>query len=77
MCYLYTDDVSATFDFHFESSIAFDSFTDASFRFSSYDRDETELVLDSERHLIKLHDTAGQEDYERLRQVIYKEVRFG
>lgn len=40
----------------------------------SYDREETELILDNEKHLIKLHDTAGQEDYERLRQVVYKEV---
>lgn len=39
-----------------------------------YDRDETEIILDNQRHLIKLHDTAGQEDYERLRQIIYKEV---
>lgn len=39
-----------------------------------YDREETELTLDSVRHLIKLHDTAGQEDYERLRKMIYKDV---
>lgn len=32
------------------------------------------MVLDNQKHQIKLHDTAGQEDYERLRQVIYKEV---
>lgn len=32
-------------------------------------------MLDNQKHLIKLHDTAGQEDYERLRQVIYKDVR--
>lgn len=42
--------------------------------FARYDREETELVLDNQRHLIKLHDTAGQEDYERLRQIIYKDV---
>lgn len=35
-----------------------------------------ELELDNEHHLLKLHDTAGQEDYERIRQVIYKEVLF-
>lgn len=35
-----------------------------------------ELELDNQKHLIKLHDTAGQEDYERIRQVIYKEVCF-
>lgn len=39
-----------------------------------YDRDETELTLDNVKHLVKLHDTAGQEDYERLRKFIYKEV---
>lgn len=39
-----------------------------------YDREETELTLDSVRHLVKLHDTAGQEDYERLRKMIYKDV---
>lgn len=39
-----------------------------------YDREETELTLDNNRHLIKLHDTAGQEDYERLRKMIYKDV---
>lgn len=41
----------------------------------SYDKEQVELDLDNQRHLIKLHDTAGQEDYERIRQVIYKEVR--
>ncbi|XP_055320245.1 ras-like GTP-binding protein RhoL [Sitodiplosis mosellana] len=39
-----------------------------------YDRDETELTLDNVKHLVKLHDTAGQEDYERLRQFVYKEA---
>lgn len=39
-----------------------------------YDREETELTLDNVRHLVKLHDTAGQEDYERLRKMIYKDV---
>lgn len=39
-----------------------------------FDRDETELTLDNVRHLVKLHDTAGQEDYERLRKIVYKEV---
>lgn len=33
-----------------------------------------QLQLDNEEHLLKLHDTAGQEEYERIRQVIYKEV---
>lgn len=32
------------------------------------------MELDNTRHIIKLHDTAGQEDYERIRQVIYKEA---
>lgn len=39
-----------------------------------YDREETELTLDNVRHLVKLHDTAGQEDYERLRKMIYRDV---
>lgn len=43
--------------------------------FSRYDKELVELELDNENHLLKLHDTAGQEDYERIRQVIYKEVR--
>lgn len=41
-----------------------------------YDREETELTLDNVRHLVKLHDTAGQEDYERLRKMIYRDVRW-
>lgn len=42
--------------------------------FFSYDREETELTLDNVKHLIKLHDTAGQEDYERIREIVYKDV---
>lgn len=41
---------------------------------SRFDREETELTLDSVKHLVKLHDTAGQEDYERLRKIVYKQV---
>lgn len=40
-----------------------------------YEKEAFEMLLDNQKHLIKLHDTAGQEDYERLRTVIYKEVR--
>ncbi|XP_055319546.1 ras-like GTP-binding protein RhoL [Sitodiplosis mosellana] len=36
-----------------------------------YDLDETELILDNAKHLVKLHDTAGQENYDRLRNIIY------
>lgn len=36
--------------------------------------DEIELELDNVRHLIKLHDTAGEEDYERLRRIRYDDV---
>ncbi|XP_031623858.1 ras-like GTP-binding protein RhoL [Contarinia nasturtii] len=39
-----------------------------------FDRDETELTLDNVKHLVKLHDTAGQEDFERLRKIVYKEA---
>lgn len=42
----------------------------------SYDKEQVQLTLDNEEHLLKLHDTAGQEEYERIRQVIYKEVRY-
>lgn len=39
-----------------------------------YEREESELVLDGQRYFIKLHDTAGQEDFDRLRLVIYKDT---
>lgn len=39
-----------------------------------YEREESELVLDGNRYFIKLHDTAGQEDFDRLRLVIYKDT---
>lgn len=39
-----------------------------------YEKEESELVLDGERYFIKLHDTAGQEDFDRLRLVIYKDT---
>lgn len=40
----------------------------------SYDMDKIELELDNVRHFIKLHDTAGEEDYERLRRIRYDDV---
>lgn len=39
-----------------------------------YEKEESELVLDGQRYFIKLHDTAGQEDFDRLRLVIYKDT---
>lgn len=36
-----------------------------------YDKSEVEIVLDDEQYLVKLHDTAGQEAYDRLRRVVY------
>lgn len=36
-----------------------------------YDKSEFEIHVDGEPHLVQLHDTAGQEEYERLRRVVY------
>ena len=36
-----------------------------------YDVDEVKLVLDNVKHLVKLHDVAGQESYDRLRNLMY------
>lgn len=33
-----------------------------------------ELTLDNVRHSIKLHDTAGQEEYDRVRKLFYKDA---
>lgn len=37
-----------------------------------YDKESIEMVLDGRKHTIQLHDTAGQEDYDRIRQQFYK-----
>jgi Ras-related C3 botulinum toxin substrate 1 len=39
-----------------------------------YDREVFELTLDGILHSIKLHDTAGQEEYDRIRKIAYKEA---
>lgn len=36
-----------------------------------YDKSEFELHIDGEPHLVQLHDTAGQEAYDRLRRIVY------
>ncbi|XP_055681104.1 ras-like GTP-binding protein RhoL [Lutzomyia longipalpis] len=36
-----------------------------------YDTEEITMTIDGNEHYIKLHDTAGQEDYERLRRFSY------
>lgn len=40
-----------------------------------YDKESIEMVLDGLRHTITLHDTAGQEDYDRIRQQFYKKAQ--
>ncbi|XP_058458191.1 ras-like GTP-binding protein RhoL [Malaya genurostris] len=37
-----------------------------------YDKESIEMTLDGRKHTIQLHDTAGQEDYDRIRQQFYK-----
>lgn len=39
-----------------------------------YDKESIEMTLDGQRHTIQLHDTAGQEDYDRIRQQFYKKA---
>lgn len=36
-----------------------------------YDKTEFEVTVDDEPHMVQLIDTAGQEEYDRLRKVIY------
>lgn len=36
-----------------------------------YDKSEFEITLDDEPCMVQLHDTAGQEAYDRLRRVVY------
>lgn len=40
----------------------------------SYDKEEISITVDSKAYDIQLHDTAGQEDFDRLRKVIYKQA---
>jgi small GTP-binding protein len=44
------------------------------FTFSSYDKEEFDISLNGDVHTIKLIDTAGQEEYERVRKLFYKEA---
>jgi small GTP-binding protein len=40
----------------------------------SYDKEDFEMKLDGTSYDVKLIDTAGQEDYERVRRLFYKEA---
>ncbi|XP_055645355.1 ras-like GTP-binding protein RhoL [Toxorhynchites rutilus septentrionalis] len=52
------------------------AYTDESFQNfyqpTIYDKESFEITLDDQRYTIQLHDTAGQEDYDRIRQQFYK-----
>lgn len=39
-----------------------------------YEKEEFDISINGETHLIKLIDTAGQEDYDKLRKWFYKEA---
>lgn len=41
---------------------------------NSFAKTEIELTLDGRTYAIKLHDTAGHEEFEKVRQVFYKTV---
>jgi small GTP-binding protein len=38
----------------------------------SFDKEEFEMMLNGKSYVVKLIDTAGQEDYERVRRLFYK-----
>lgn len=42
---------------------------------SRFEKSEFEITVDGIEHMIKLYDTAGQEEYDQLRKTIYKHVR--
>lgn len=44
-------------------------------QFSRFEKSEFEITVDGIEHMIKLYDTAGQEEYDQLRKTIYKHVR--
>ncbi|XP_053687051.1 ras-like GTP-binding protein RhoL [Sabethes cyaneus] len=52
------------------------AYTDESFTIeyipTIYDKGSIDLILNGIKYTIQLHDTAGQEDYERIRQQFYK-----
>lgn len=41
---------------------------------NSFAKTEIELTLNGKSYAIKLHDTAGHEEFEKVRQVFYKTV---
>uniref|UniRef100_A0A182Q742 Uncharacterized protein n=1 Tax=Anopheles farauti TaxID=69004 RepID=A0A182Q742_9DIPT len=52
------------------------AYTDKSFKNfyepTIYDKESIEMVLDGQKYTIQLHDTAGQEEYDKIRQQFYK-----
>ncbi|XP_021697031.1 ras-like GTP-binding protein RhoL isoform X2 [Aedes aegypti] len=54
------------------------AYTDESFKDfyqpTIYDKASIDMTLDGHRHTIQLHDTAGQEDYDRIRKQFYKKA---
>lgn len=52
------------------------SFTDKSFsnfyQPTIYDKESIDMILDGQKYTIQLHDTAGQEEYDKIRQQFYK-----
>lgn len=41
----------------------------------SYEKEDFEIMLNGKNYFLKLIDTAGQEDYERVRRLFYKDAR--
>ncbi|XP_050098017.1 ras-like GTP-binding protein RhoL [Anopheles aquasalis] len=52
------------------------AYTDKSFKNfyqpTIYDKESIEMILDGQKYTIQLHDTAGQEEYDKIRQQFYK-----
>jgi small GTP-binding protein len=43
--------------------------------FFSYEKEDFDIMLNGKNYFLKLIDTAGQEDYERVRRLFYKDAR--
>lgn len=41
----------------------------------SYDKEDFDVMLNGKSYVLKLIDTAGQEDYERVRRLFYKDAK--
>lgn len=55
------------------TATAYYKITSSIFLFS-FDKEDFELTLNGKKYFLKLIDTAGQEDYERVRRLFYKEA---